>query len=372
MSGMIHWPPTWATVLLIPALLVAFTVHEVGHAVVAYLLGDTSQAERNRLTFNPWPHISWSGMFVYLLLGVGWAKPVKMDASRFRMRNKAFGAFLVILAGSTANLLLAGLALGALFVTGSVAMLASGASPQAILDFFLVQNPAPDLHGVVVALSSYMVSVNFVLGAFNLLPIPTLDGFQAVVSLIQATNMALRGPRQPTPAGRPAAQLSGADPSTPSPAQIHFDIALDYQREEQWDEAIARYRQALAHDETFDLAYYNLGLAYWAKGRRSLASSAFKAAMRTSLDVGLRIQSDLHLRKLAQVEEDPTIELGPPPAPLGLEARESPLLTEALPAVDRTMERRMWLSFALGGGMAIVLAFSAWVFVTAATVTLLA
>ena len=40
-----------------------------------------------RLTFNPWPHISWSGMFVYLLLGVGWAKPVKMDASRFRMRS---------------------------------------------------------------------------------------------------------------------------------------------------------------------------------------------------------------------------------------------------------------------------------------------
>lgn len=368
---MIRWPPTWATVLLIPALLVGFTVHEVGHAVVAYLLGDTSQAERQRLTFNPWPHISWSGMFVYMLLGVGWAKQVKMDASRFRMRNQAFGAFLVILAGATANLLVAGLALGGLFVTGSVAMVTTGAGPQAILDFFLVQDPGPDLHGVVVALSSYMVSVNFVLAAFNLLPIPTLDGYHALVSLVEATSTALRGPRQSAAAERPPAKPVATDPTAPSPAQIHFDIALDYQREGQWDEAIARYRQALAHDEHFGLAYYNLGLAYWAKGRRSLASSAFKAAMQTSRDVGVRIQSDLYLRQLDQAEEDDTIRLGPAPEPLELDARDAPLVAEPLPAVDRTMERRLWLQFAIGGVLALTLAFSAWLFVTVSTLILL-
>ncbi len=46
------------------------------------------------------------------------------------------------------------------------------------------------------------------------------------------------------------------------------------------DEAIARYRQAIANDAEFSLAYYNQGLAYLAKGRPSLATSAFRAAVR--------------------------------------------------------------------------------------------
>ena len=72
----IHWPPTWATLLLLPALFVAFTVHELSHALVAYLLGDTSQVERQRLSLNPLRHVSWVGLVVFLLFGFGWAKPV--------------------------------------------------------------------------------------------------------------------------------------------------------------------------------------------------------------------------------------------------------------------------------------------------------
>ena len=95
MGDLLHWPPNWSTVLLLPALFVGFTVHELAHALVAYLLGDTSQVEGNRLSFNPLRHVSWVGMVVFLLFRFGWAKPVWMDASRFRIKNQAFGMFQV-------------------------------------------------------------------------------------------------------------------------------------------------------------------------------------------------------------------------------------------------------------------------------------
>ena len=49
MDELIRWPPTWSMLLMLPALFVGFTVHELGHAMVAYLLGDSSQVERHHL-----------------------------------------------------------------------------------------------------------------------------------------------------------------------------------------------------------------------------------------------------------------------------------------------------------------------------------
>jgi tetratricopeptide (TPR) repeat protein len=257
-----------------------------------------------------------------------------------------------------------------------------------VMQFLMVSEPGLDAQGLAVALSSFMVTVNMSLAFFNLLPLPPLDGFQAVVSLVTAVRLAFRREGTGAPESRPAGPRAViADPAEPgvaggdaaqagegeelvtdtlderSPAQIHFDIGLAYQKDGQWDEAIARYRQATAHDEQFALAYYNLGLAYWAKGRNSLATSSFKAAAQTDSDLAVRVQAERRLRELAHL--DPAREGDPDPVPPPLEpgvAIEAGM--KDAPALDRAATRRLWISLAAGGAGMFALAISAWVFVT--------
>jgi len=239
-------------------------------------------------------------------------------------------------------------------------------------------DPGPDAQGVAAALSQYMMMVNLLLAFFNLLPLPPLDGFQALISLYLALRVILR--REPTAqwAGRLAPRAfsrierspkpeGGTD--TRSPAQIHFDIGLDYHKEGQWDEAIARYRQATAVDEHFALAYYNLGLAYWAKGRDDLAVSAFRAAL-ASGEPSVRIQAELRLRELesASHKKSPVTPEGegdPPSVPPPLEPG-SPLPaepTEPLPLAPG-VARRVWLRLGIGAVGMLFLAVAAWLYVT--------
>ena len=375
-------------VLLLPALFVGFTVHELAHALVAYLLGDTSQVERNRLSFNPLRHVSWVGMVVFMLFWFGWAKPVWMDASQFRIKNRAFGMFLVAIAGSAANLLTGLLALVGMTATMMTVWMLTGVELVDVMQFFMVPEPGLDAQGVAVALSWYMFTVNLLLAFFNLLPLPPLDGFQAVISLVAAIRTAMGGGdgvapafhptlpamRMTDAAGDPAAgepaslelergESAEGDVDARSPAQIHFDIGLEYQKAGQWDEAIARYRQATAHDERFAIAYYNLGLAYWAKGRIPLATSAFRAALQAGGSMPVRVQAEFRLRELADLdpdqEEDP--DQVPPPLDPGQVVEREPA---AAPALDREAERRIWISLAAGGIAMAVLAFSAWLLVT--------
>lgn len=382
----VQWPPTESVLLLIPALLVAFTVHELAHAIVALLLGDTSQVERNRLSFNPLRHVSWIGLLVFLLLRFGWAKPVYMDPTRFRMRNRAFGVFLVAIAGPAANLLTGLLVLGGMILTVTLAWLWSGAPLMTVWEFLMPAEPGFDLQGAAVALSYYMMGVNFLLALFNALPFPTLDGFHALVSLYAALRMAFQGGLPDLPALRPASAVVGdGDELTRSPAWIHFDIGLEYHHAGQFDEAIARYRQATAHDEGFALAYYNLGLAYWAKGRISSASGAFRAALRPGGDMAVRMEADRRLQQLARAEQvsarpeqgpahpeqvrggaelDPIVALGPPPPPLEPGEAAAGAGTAGAPPLDPEVTRRVWLGLAGGAVAMAVLAFAAWLFVT--------
>jgi Zn-dependent protease len=388
MGSLVHWPPGWSMLLLLPALFVGFTVHELAHALVAYLLGDTSQLQHNRLSFNPLRHVSWTGLVVFLLFRFGWAKPVSMDPSRFRIRNQAFGTFLVSIAGSVANLLTGLLVLAGITTTVMVVWLLAGEAPMDVMQFLMVAEPGPDTQGLAVALSYYMVTVNLSLAFFNLLPFPPLDGFQAVVSLVNAVRVAFRRDGAGAPVLRPAepravttdavgeqAAGEGAvqvreaedlvtdDLDERRPAQIHFDIGLEYQQAGQWDEAIARYRQATAHDEQFALAYYNLGLAYWAKGRISLAVSAFRAAAQAGSDSAVQVQAERRLRDLAQLDPAMEGDPSPVPPPLELGAAIEAGMKDA-PAFDRAATRRVWIALAVGGAGMFALAISAWMFVT--------
>src|SRR6059036_3636121 len=71
-------------VLQLPALLIAVTVHELAHALVADRLGDPTARALGRLTLNPLPHIDPLGAIAFVIAGFGWAKPVPVNARNLR------------------------------------------------------------------------------------------------------------------------------------------------------------------------------------------------------------------------------------------------------------------------------------------------
>lgn len=368
MGNLFNWPPNWSTLLLLPALFVGFTVHELSHAVVAFILGDTSQVERKRLSFNPIRHVSWLGMAAFLLVGLGWAKPVWVDRSRFRARNPDFAMFMVSVSGPAANILTALLVLFAMTTTVTLVWILAAASPVAVLEFMVPREPALDAQGLVAAFTYYMVMVNLLLAFFNLLPLPPLDGFQALLSLYRILQRGLRPgiPEHPEPQSAIGTAATGE--VSQSPAQIHFAIGLDYHQEGQMDEAIARYRQAIAQDEGFALAYYNQGLAYWTKGRLPLATSAFRAAIQFARDPNLQMEAGQRLRELAHAEQEPDVELGPAPLPVERGSPPETGRTAAAP-LDPAIARRVWLRLGIGGMLLLMSALMIWLWVTAATLS---
>jgi hypothetical protein len=222
-----------------------------------------------------------------------------------------------------------------------------------------------------------MVKVNLLLAFFNLLPFPPLDGFQAAMSLAGMLRKGLGreplsgpglapvwGNRQAAGRREEGSKLDGSETTAKSPAQIHFEIGLQYHKSGQLDEAIARYRQATAHDQHFGLAYYNLGLAYWEVGRLPLARSSFRAA-RNAPGMGVQVQATRRLRELTAAEQN-GLEPGMAPAPLEPEVLKSQAGDGPMP-LDPSVTRRVWLSLVAGAVVVLLLAAVAWLYVTSAT-----
>jgi Zn-dependent protease len=138
-------------VAFIIAVIVAITVHEFSHAAVATVQGDRTPRLQGRLTLNPMAHLDPLGSIALILAGFGWGKPVQF--SPFQLRSRRAGAALVGLAGPASN-----------FVLALLSALA--------LRFALEGNPGD----FALALLERLVTLNVVLGVFNLLPIPPLDG----------------------------------------------------------------------------------------------------------------------------------------------------------------------------------------------------
>jgi Zn-dependent protease len=137
------------------AVIVGLTFHEFSHAAVAALQGDQTARSQGRLTLNPVAHLDPLGSIALLIAGLGWARPVPITPSH--LRNRRFGAVLVGLAGPAANFVLA---LASAIVLRVVA-------PTAGTTF--------DVNFSVILLGN-LILWNVVLGVFNLLPIPPLDG----------------------------------------------------------------------------------------------------------------------------------------------------------------------------------------------------
>jgi Zn-dependent protease len=158
MSGLFDDPLGYLSglILKLPALLIAVTVHELAHALVADRLGDPTARRLGRITLNPLPHIDPLGALAFILAGFGWAKPVPVEARNLRhpVRDMAF----VAAAGPLSNFAAAFVALVALRLLVRVA----GAVP-------FVAEP---LGGVLF----WVFLFNLALGIFNLIPLPPLDG----------------------------------------------------------------------------------------------------------------------------------------------------------------------------------------------------
>jgi len=140
------------------ALLYSIIAHEVAHGWVAHLFGDDTAERYGRLTFNPLPHIDIIGALMLFFVGFGWAKPVPVNYNA--LRNSRFGLVSVSLAGCATNVLIAFLALLALQFT------------------VISSSPAT------VTVLSIVARINLVLGAFNLIPIPPLDGSKVLMSFL--------------------------------------------------------------------------------------------------------------------------------------------------------------------------------------------
>ena len=151
----------------LPMFILSITFHEFAHAFVAYKYGDSTAKNQGRLTFNPVKHADLIGTLIMPLASfatglalIGWAKPVPVDRRNFK--NVYKDDALVSFAGPFANLILALIFYLIFFF---------------LLKYHITQNL------LLINFLWYGVFFNIFLFAFNLLPIPPLDGSHILFDL---------------------------------------------------------------------------------------------------------------------------------------------------------------------------------------------
>lgn len=152
------------TLVWLPAILIALTFHEFAHGLVADRLGDRTPYYQGRLTLNPLPHIDWIGFLMLIIFKFGWAKPVQVDPRNFNRVSPKTGMMLVSLAGPGMNMLLA------------------------LIGMFLYKLIMPlessQWAGLLVPLLPPLIYINLILAAFNLIPVPPLDGSKILAGIL--------------------------------------------------------------------------------------------------------------------------------------------------------------------------------------------
>ena len=137
------------------AIAVAISVHEFGHAYSAHLLGDDTAKMYGRMTLNPAKHLDIMGLIAMLIVHIGWAKPVPVNPNNFK--NYRVGNFIVSLAGAAGNL-----------VGAIICALILKFSPMYAISI----------------IAATALNYNLWFAAFNLLPVPPLDGWGVISSFI--------------------------------------------------------------------------------------------------------------------------------------------------------------------------------------------
>ena len=156
----------------------SIVIHEVAHGFVAKLNGDLTAKERGRLTLNPSAHLDPIGVFMMLLVGFGWAKPVPVNPNNFTNRKR--GIFTVSIAGISANIIVAGISLLLYFLLFPI---------QYKIDYAVASNPIVSvLLTFMYSLLILSVQINMMLAFFNILPIYPLDGFNMINTFLPYGN----------------------------------------------------------------------------------------------------------------------------------------------------------------------------------------
>jgi Zn-dependent protease len=139
---------------LLPIVLASLTLHELAHAYVAWRLGDPTAKREGRLTLNPLVHIDPFGTLMFIVtalaanLPFGWARPVPVNPSYFKRPRE--GMAIVAIAGPLMNFLVA------------------------LVCFAVLRHVDVSEQTFEVLRQAWIVNV--VLGLFNLIPVPPLDG----------------------------------------------------------------------------------------------------------------------------------------------------------------------------------------------------
>lgn len=137
-------------------VLFSLVVHEFAHAFTADIQGDKTARFNGRLTLNPIAHLDLLGVIMIVLAGIGFARPVPINANHFRHPRRSF--ILSVAAGPCSNLIIA-----------ILAQLVSVICP---------------VNGMVISLLEQISLINVMLFVLNILPIPPLDGSQILRNLL--------------------------------------------------------------------------------------------------------------------------------------------------------------------------------------------
>ena len=155
-------------VILSALLLYSVIFHELAHGWVAYKMGDPTAKWLGRLTLNPVKHLDPIGTLMLLVIGFGWAKPVPVNLENIPGDKRRKGIILVSAAGITANIIFAFVAL------------------------LLLSLISPEPSSMVEQVLHLLAYINIILAAFNLIPIPPLDGSKILMGFApKSVNRAL-------------------------------------------------------------------------------------------------------------------------------------------------------------------------------------
>lgn len=148
--------------LTLPAVLWAISFHEFCHGYAAKLVGDPTAERSGRLSLNPLDHFDLVGTLMLLLVGFGWAKPVPINTRYFRHPRRDL--VIVSLAGVAGNILTAVVCVLFLRFLGEPWYRLAGRA------------------GITVLIQ--MIAINVGLAAFNLIPVPPLDGSRVLEAFL--------------------------------------------------------------------------------------------------------------------------------------------------------------------------------------------
>jgi Zn-dependent protease len=145
-------------VLIAVPLLYSVILHELAHGWVAYRKGDPTAKMMGRLSFNPLRHLDPVGTLMLFFVGFGWARPVPVNFEN--LRGTRGELILVSSAGIIVNTILA------------------------FISILLLRLLAPSEQSIAGTALYYMAQINIILAAFNLIPIPPLDGSKILMGFL--------------------------------------------------------------------------------------------------------------------------------------------------------------------------------------------